>query len=88
MSPAPLIKAQSLHRFAADQGAPLKEFQLVLTEPEAMELVEWYAAQYGGSNEVFDVDVEIARRTRNPWDLLSNFQCMGLAMAPANLVLN
>lgn len=88
MSPAALVKAQSLHRFAVDQGAPLDSFQLVLTEPEAMELVEWYAKQHGGNSPVFDVDVEIARRTSNPWDLLANFQCMGFAMAPASLVLN
>lgn len=88
MNPAALVKAQSLHRFAIDQGAPLNSFQLVLTEPEAMELVEWYAGQYGGTNEVFDLDVTLARRTHNPWNLLANFQCMGFAMAPASLVLN
>jgi hypothetical protein len=88
VSPAALVKAESLHRFATDQGAPLDTFQLVLTDPEAMELVDWYAKQFGGCNAVFDVDVEIARRTHNPWDLLSNFQCMGFAMAPASLVLN
>lgn len=88
MSPAAIVKAHSLHRFAIDQGAPLDTFQLVLTEPEAMELVEWYAGQYGGCNAVFDVDVDIARRTGHPWNLLANFQCMGFSMAPASLVLN
>jgi hypothetical protein len=88
MSPAALVKAQSLHRFAVDQGAPLNSFQLVLTQPEAMELVEWYAKQYGGNNPVFNVDLEIVRRTGEPWDLLSNFQVMGFSMAPASLVLN
>jgi hypothetical protein len=88
MNPAALLKAQSLHQFAVDQGAPLDTFQLCLTQPEAMELVEWYAEQHGGRNEAFDLDVEIARRTGAPWDLLSNFQCMGLAIVPANLVLN
>jgi hypothetical protein len=88
VSPAALDKAKSLHRFAADQGAPLDTFQLVLTEPEAMELMEWYVDEYGGANEMLELDAAEARRTRNPWDLLANFTCMGLAMARANLVLN
>lgn len=88
MSPAAITKAQALNRFATDQGAPLSTFALVLTESEAMELMEWYVGEYGGTNELLEMDAAAARRTRNPWELLSNFTCMGLAIAPANLVLN
>lgn len=87
MSPAAIAKAEALNRFATDQGAPLSTFALVLTESEAMELMEWYVGEYAG-NELLEFDAAQARRTRNPWELLSNFTCMGLAIAPANLVLN
>lgn len=88
MGPAALEKATSLHRFATDTGSPLSSFLLVLTDPEALELLEWYGTQYAGTNEVFDLDLAIARRTGNPWPVLENFQVMGLALGKATLVLN
>lgn len=81
MSPAALAKADSLYKFACDQGALLETFQLALTEEEAVELLEWYATEYAG-NEQFDLDISIARRTKNPWPVLANFKLMGMDMAP------
>jgi hypothetical protein len=89
MNPAALTKAESLNRFATEQGAPLSTFQLVLTNDEAMDLIAWFIEQQGPfPNEVLIYDAEIARRTKNPWPVLENFQLMGLAIVPANLVLN
>lgn len=78
MTPAAIAKAQSLHRFAAQQGAPLDSFKLVLTDAEALEALDWFKGQMYRSDAAFDVDLEIAHRTGNPWQMLSNFQLMGL----------
>jgi hypothetical protein len=88
MSIPAIEKAESLYKFANSSGYPLNTFALVLSESEAVELLEWYAAQYQGTSEAFDLDIIIARRTGNPWPVLSNFHCMGLEIAKANLVLN
>jgi hypothetical protein len=87
MNIAAIEKAQSLYKFANSSGFPLQTFALVLSDVEAMELLEWYAEQYQG-NEPFDLDVDIARRTKNPWPVLEHFNCCGLEIAKANLVLN
>ena len=75
-------KAESLYRFAQGQGSPLSTFQLTLTEPEAAELLNWYGLLYSGTNEMFDADFEIAKRTCNPWPILSQFELMGLKIQP------
>jgi hypothetical protein len=80
--PKALAKAESLHRFASHSGYPLETFALVLTETEAIELLEWYATEYCG-NAAFDLDVEVARRTKNPWPVLAHFRVLGLDMMPA-----
>jgi hypothetical protein len=84
--PAALAKAESLHKFASQSGYPLETFALVLTEAEAAEILEWYATEHEG-NAVFALDVDIARRTKNPWPVLANFRVLGLEMVP-RLVLN
>jgi len=84
LEPSALTKAASLHHFAASQGCPLESFELVLSEPEALELLDWYGQEYGGQNECFDVDFEIAKRTQDPWPVLSNFMLMGFKMRPAS----
>lgn len=87
MNPRALEKAESLSRFVRASGSALQEFALALTLDEALELVEYYAAHYAGVEE-FELDLEIARRTKNPWPILDNFQCSGLAIAPATEILN
>ena len=86
--PVAMLKAKSLHNFASHSGMQLNTFALVLTEAEAAELLEWYAKDYAGVSAAFDVDIEIARRTKNPWPVLKNFNVYGLAICRANLVLN
>jgi hypothetical protein len=88
MNPAALAKAESLYQYAQAQGAPLDTFLLVLSQEEAVELLEWYAGEYAGSSEAFDLDVSIARKAKDPWPVLANFHLLGLEMAPAHLVLN
>lgn len=87
MKPVALVKAQSLYRFALDQGAPLETFQLALTDAEALEVLDWFREQME-SNVAFEVDWEIAHRTGKPFEMLENFQLMGLAIVPANRALN
>jgi hypothetical protein len=81
MEPAAIERAKSLYRFALEQGTPPNTFVLTLTHSQATELLEWYATQYTGSNECFDLDVMIARRTQDPWPVLANFRLYGFEMA-------
>jgi hypothetical protein len=85
--PAALTKAASLYRFAMEQGAPLETFQLALTDTEALEVLDWFGGQMQ-PNAAFEVDLEIAHRTGKPFEMLSSFQLMGLAIVAASLVVN
>lgn len=60
----------------------METFELVLSEPEALELLDWYGDEYGGQNECFDLDLERAKRTQDPWPVLCNFVLMGFKMRP------
>lgn len=82
-----LAKAESLHKFAQSQGCPLADFQLVLSDVEGLELLGWFVEQYA-RNELLSLDVERARRTRDPWPVLSEFELLGMRMLRASLVLN
>lgn len=84
---AALAKAESLHKFAAASGAPLDTFQLVLSDAEGLELLDYFKTEYACS-ELFDMDVAIARAKGDPWPVLDNFVILGLHMARASLVLN
>lgn len=89
MSPVALDKAESLARFAREQGAHLSTFKLALTNEEALDLVAWFVEQQGPfPNEVLIMDAQIAARTKNPWPVLENFNLLGLDIVPAALVLN
>ena len=81
MTVAAMQKAESLAKFARSTGAQLKTFALCLTDQEGLELVEWLLHENPG-NEVLAVDAEIARRTRNPWEILSHFVLLGLDIVP------
>lgn len=82
-----LIKAESLQRFATSQGAPLKSFVLCLSTVEGLELLDWFVEQ-NEANELLDMDVAMAHRTKDPWRVLEYFQLMGFEIKPSNLVLN
>lgn len=47
-----------------------------------MELLDWYGAQYSGTNDCFDLDFEEAQLTHDPWPILSQFVLMGFKMVP------
>lgn len=86
---AALLKAQSLARFAKGQGAPLNTFQLTLTDLEAYELLDHVAAGGLGfyqEHERLVLDVEEAKRRKNPWDLLAALQLQGFAIVPVTAV--
>ena len=82
-----LAKAESLHKFATASGSPLEDFQLVLSDSEGLELLNWFVEQYA-RNELLSLDVQRAQRTRDPWPVLSEFVLLGMHMARASLVLN
>jgi len=86
--PAAIEKAESLYRFALNSGAQVSTFVLCLKPHEAQELLEWYATQYAGRSEQFDLDLEVARVSGDPWQILDNFQLLGLTLARAELVLH
>jgi hypothetical protein len=73
-------RAKSLHRFALEQGALLSTFVVTIRPAEAVELMDWYAAQYEGTNLIFDADLAYARATNDPWKLLDNFTLFGMAI--------
>lgn len=77
MKPAAVEKAESLHKFAKSQGAQLSTFMLILSDAEALELLDWFQHEMCGYNATFMLDLEIAHRTGNPWEMLPNFQLMG-----------
>lgn len=78
---AALEKAESLHRFAVEQGARLGSFALTLSDSEALEILDWFVAQHPPS-ELLNEDMLIAHATANPWPVLANFQLMGFAIVP------
>ena len=84
MEPIAVERAKSLYAYAQAQGAVLNTFVVTVKPEEAMELLEWYATQYEGANEVFDLDVSIARRTKDPWPVLANFELWGMQIGPTS----
>lgn len=84
MKPIAVEKAESLHKFAKSQGAQLSTFMLILSDKEAMELLEWFKSTMYRADVVFDLDLEIAHRTGNPWEMLPNFQLMGFEIGRAS----
>ncbi len=78
---AALEKAESLQRFAKSQGAHLSTFVLVLSDDEALELLDWFVEQHE-QNDLLDLDVEDAKRRHNPWPVLEQFSLLGFSMAP------
>lgn len=88
MEPAAIGKAESLLRFAGHCGCHPSGFDLILTQQEACDLLEWYALDFEGQNAAFDTDLDVARRTKDPWSVLANFTVLGLTIVKSTLVLN
>lgn len=79
--PAALEKAESLYRFALAQGAKPAEYQLTLSNAEGIEILDWFVAQHE-NNQLLTEDVEAAKISNNPWDVLACFNLMGFSMCP------
>lgn len=87
MTPAALAKAESLAKFARASGSSLDTFALVLTEPEAYELLDYLAAGGMGRYEnhaLLIADIEQAKKDKNPYGVLGWFQLEGLSIWPAS----
>lgn len=82
LKPVALEKAESLYKYAQGQGSPLSTFKLILTVDEGLELVD-YLVEQNAPNEMLELDAAQAKRERNPFKVLSNFQLMGLEILPA-----
>lgn len=81
MTPVALEKAESLRKYALAQGAQISTFALVLTDVEGIELCDWLVHENPG-NTLLELDVEIAKRTGNPWTILTHFALLGLEILP------
>lgn len=88
MAPEPIAaiaKAQSLLHFAASQGAPIETFKLVLSDQEAMDLLDYTLLQntYNGvPNQRMMLDVQQAHDTKNPWPVVAHFHLLGFEIIP------
>ena len=83
---AAIEKARSLYRFAMREGAPLSEFLLILTDQEALDLLEPLKRGDLGhfaEHDQLEIDIEEAVRHRNPWSVLEHFQLEGLDICRA-----
>jgi hypothetical protein len=78
---AAIEKADSLHRFAVSQGAHLSTFVVVLSDQDALELLDWFVEQYE-FNSLLEMDVAEAKAKHDPWNVLSNFTLHGMSIAP------
>jgi hypothetical protein len=83
--PVAIEKAQSLYNFAQAQGSPLSTFKLALTVKEGMELLDHMVAN-NEPNEQLDIDVAEAKRTGDPFFVLSNFVLMGIEIVPVEIL--
>ena len=79
--PAALVKAESLYRYAKEQGTPLSTFALAIDAMEAFELLDYLQVQ-NPENELLALDISDAKAKRDPWPVLGNFVLMGLSMVP------
>lgn len=79
LKPAALIKAESLYRFAASQGAKPTDYQLTLSTAEGIEILDWFIAQHP-NNELLAEDVDLAKENLDPFPVLQHFTLMGISM--------
>lgn len=83
-------KAVQLRSFARTLGAPLRDFQVILEDDEAMELLDALAAGVLGevSNmEALRDDAAQCRARKDPWPVLEEFMLQGFELARARRVL-
>jgi hypothetical protein len=85
VEPTALVKAQSLNRFATEQGSPLSTFQLTISDDEGLELLD-YLVEQSPPNELLSEDVALAHKTHDPWPVLTHFTLLGLQIAPLQVL--
>ncbi len=85
MNPDALEKAESLYRFATQRGAPTQEFQLTLSVPEGLELLDWFLGQYD-ENPLLMEDVAHAKRCGDPFPVLAHFTLLGFTLLPLQVL--
>lgn len=86
MKPYALEKADTLYRFALNQGSPLETFELALTDKEADALLDWLpqSGMVGDEwQQVLADDIALARRAKDPFRVLGNFTFSGLRVVAA-----
>ena len=81
IEPCALRKANALIRHIRYLGATDSDYLLCLSTQEGLELLDWLIVQ-NAPNELLDLDVEEAKRLKNPWPVLEHFVLLGLSMAP------
>ena len=80
MTPAALLKAQSLAKYVQHSGAPQGEFQLALTPTEGFELLDYLASGAMGRCEhqsELETDIEEAKLKGDPFDVLAAWTLLG-----------
>jgi hypothetical protein len=80
-TPLALNKAKELYQFAMTQGAPLADFELMLTVEEGFELIDWlpHSGLFGSEHlPTLEGDIELAKQEKNPWVVLDNFVLHGM----------
>lgn len=83
--PAALRKAESLFRYATNQGGGLATFEVVLTDAEADELLDWIPISGLVAAEglpQLEEDIAEARRKKDPWFVLQHFSFYNLPTTP------
>ena len=86
MTPAAVLKAESLAAYARSSGAPLSEFAVALTLGEGYELLDYLASGAMGilrNHEMLKRDIADAKAEGDPWIVLANFQLLGLDIVKA-----
>lgn len=86
MTPAALIKAESLAAYARASGSPLSEFALAITLGEAYELLDHLASGALGRCEnqaVLEQDIAQAKVSKDPWQVLAQWKLYGLDIVRA-----
>ena len=89
--PAAVRKAESLLQFVRGLGAPLKKFQVAITESEAYELLDHIAVGGLGrcaQHELLLEDIAQAKKAGKPFEVLQHFALCGMSIAPAHVVLH
>lgn len=71
--------------YATSQGSPIETFKLVLSNQEAMDLLDYTLLQnthMGIPNPLLQMDVQRARDLKDPWPVVKHFNLLGFEIIP------